>query len=643
MKIANKITLSFLAISTIFTLIASGVFYLIAKSYLVTSIESNLELACDSRARHIETYLKMLKVSVQQLSKDVILGNLLDENRAGFVKNDTLNIALQRLNRTKQANPGISEFLLMDTTGKVIAATNQASIGSDKSNDAIFFGAHKETYIKDVYFSETLKQNLIAVSTPVIERRTNELIGVLAARVQLADLGNILIDRTGLGRTGEIYIVNKYGFMITPSRFIQDAPLRQKVDTPNFRECQLGKFNSKAEKRLIVGSDYRGAIVLGAHEYLSEMQWSILAEVDIGEAYAPLAKIRFLFLTIIFLVPLSTWIVGRYLSGMLSGPIRKLQTGVEIIGSGNLSYRVGTDVRDEVGELSREFDKMAWHLKATRDELADFAEDLEKKVRDRTKALTEAQEATLSILEDLTESKQKLEEALKVKSDFTSMVSHELRTPLTAIKEGIAIVLDGTAGAIGDEQKEFLEVAKRNVDRLARLINDILDFQKLEAGKIEFHRQENDINELVREVKKGMAPLAKQKGLDFTLRLDEAMPKIVFDHDRIFQVLTNLVNNAVKFTEKGSITIITGQSDNIVRVSVQDTGPGIAKEDIPRLFQRFGQLKAGVERKTGSSGLGLAISKDIIEHHQGKIWAESKPGEGVIFHFVLPIQERRKV
>ena len=107
MKIANKITFSFLAISVVFTLFASGVFYLIAKSYLVKSIKSNLELTCDSRVRHIETYLKMLKVSVQQLSKDVILDNLLEEDKSGLVKKDTLNLALQRLNRTKEANSDI--------------------------------------------------------------------------------------------------------------------------------------------------------------------------------------------------------------------------------------------------------------------------------------------------------------------------------------------------------------------------------------------------------------------------------------------------------------------------------------------------------------------------------------------------------
>ncbi|MDD5027613.1 MAG: PAS domain S-box protein [Candidatus Omnitrophica bacterium] len=230
-----------------------------------------------------------------------------------------------------------------------------------------------------------------------------------------------------------------------------------------------------------------------------------------------------------------------------------------------------------------------------------------------------------------------LREVIDMKTDFTSTVSHELRTPLAAIKEGISIVLDGTSGPIRKEQKEFLNIAKKNVDRLSRLINDILDFQKLGSGKMVFNMQANDINEVAIEAGESMRGVIEKKGLVLELELDKKLPRIQFDRDRIIQVFTNLINNAVKFTEKGSIRIQTARMENIIRVSVRDTGAGIKETDLPLLFERFKQLDSGMTRKTGGTGLGLSICKEIIEKHNGKVWVESKAGEGSVFSFTLPV------
>ncbi|MBI2341201.1 MAG: histidine kinase N-terminal domain-containing protein [Deltaproteobacteria bacterium] len=187
-----------------------------------------------------------------------------------------------------------------------------------------------------------------------------------------------------------------------------------------------------------------------------------------------------------------------------------------------------------------------------------------------------------------------------------------------------------------NKQKELLDVAKSSADRLARLINEVLDFQTLESGKLTLKMEDNDINEVIRETKEAMFVTAKTKGLYFSLDLDANLPKIKFERDKITQVISNLVSNALKLTEKGGITICTTQDKNVIHVSVKDTGPGIKEEDIPRLFQQYEQL----ERKVGGTGLGLAISQDIIKMHGGKIWAESQHGQGSTFHFVLPINGR---
>ncbi len=248
-------------------------------------------------------------------------------------------------------------------------------------------------------------------------------------------------------------------------------------------------------------------------------------------------------------------------------------------------------------------------------------------------------------LQDITERKIAEEELIRIaaiKSEFTSVVSHELRIPLAAIKEGIGIVMDGSAGAVSDEQKEFLSTAKRNVDRLSRLINDVLDYQKLDAGRMDYDMKANDMNALVEEVIATMRPLAEKKYLDISCDLPGNLPKVSFDRDRIAQVLNNLVSNAIKFTEQGVIVVSTRKNENSIVVCVKDTGPGIRKEDMDKLFQSFSQVRTGKDRKAGGTGLGLAISKKIVQQHGGRIWAESEFGKWAAFYFNLPIVDRRR-
>lgn len=229
-------------------------------------------------------------------------------------------------------------------------------------------------------------------------------------------------------------------------------------------------------------------------------------------------------------------------------------------------------------------------------------------------------------------------DAVKAKTDFAGMVSHELRTPLAIIKEGIAVVLDEIVGGVNEDQRKYLDMAKKNVDRLDRLINAVLDFQKLEFRKTEFPMEDVDMNSLIHVVHHQMILLADKKGLGLTVQLAKDLPRTRINRDKIIQVLINLINNAIKFTDKGSITITTSQGTNFIQVGIQDTGYGIKNEDIPKLFQEFVQL----QRKVGGTGLGLSICKKIIEGHKGKIWAESELGKGSTFYFTLPIKERRK-
>jgi len=244
-----------------------------------------------------------------------------------------------------------------------------------------------------------------------------------------------------------------------------------------------------------------------------------------------------------------------------------------------------------------------------------------------------------AILRDIRERKlaeAKVLEAAEVKTEFAAMVSHELRTPLTAILEGVNLVHDGTFGKINQDQKEVLNIAKRNVERLSRLINDVLDFQKLETGHMQLDLQKIELNPLCCETLESFKIQAVSKGLQLNLDLNPELAPVLADRDRILQVLSNLVNNAIKFTDHGTITLRTASAGKWVLLTVQDEGRGIPKEDIPRLFQPFSQALSRGDRPAGT-GLGLMICRQIVEKHNGILRVKSDPGAGSSFQITLPI------
>jgi len=248
----------------------------------------------------------------------------------------------------------------------------------------------------------------------------------------------------------------------------------------------------------------------------------------------------------------------------------------------------------------------------------------------------------LAIRTDITDRKEAekgMMDSIEIRAKFISIVSHELRTPLTSIKEGIGIVADGVCGELNEKQQKFIDLAKRNIERLGRLINDVLDFQKLEYGKTKFNIKKHNLNDVMEEVFVGMEQMAVKKGSKLKKDLQSDLPENKFDHDKIIQVVTNLVSNAVKFTEKGFIKMSTKSENNIIIVEIQDNGKGIDPKDCEKVFEAFSQLEK--EQTVGTTGLGLAICKEIIEHHHGKIWVESELGKGSRFMFSLPIKERR--
>jgi PAS domain S-box-containing protein len=247
---------------------------------------------------------------------------------------------------------------------------------------------------------------------------------------------------------------------------------------------------------------------------------------------------------------------------------------------------------------------------------------------------------SIAIIRDVTErrkAEEKLKETMEIKSQFISTVSHELRTPLAAMKEGIAIVLDEVTGRINGKQKKFLDIAKRNVERLENMINNILDFQKLEAGNIGFHIQNNDIKQVSLEVHETMTLYAEKNGVKLLFELADNLPEAKFDHDRIVQVLINLLGNAIKFSPKGGRACLNVQYRNEeLVISISDTGVGIPQKEFSKIFERFYRVEQQREEVQGT-GLGLSIVHKIVIGHGGRIEVESEVGHGSTFTVFLPL------
>ena len=376
MKIANRISLSFLTLIILLTVIASSIFYLIARDNLQNAIYAQLEITSQQSSRNVATYLEMLKIYTVQFSKSVVLENLLQALRKSpQASKETFDTAMKRLRRTKAEDPEIYEFLLLDASGRVVASSDEGSVGLDKSKDEYFLNVRKNVFIKDAYYSEQLKERLIAVAAPFLDSNTDEFIGVLVARVKMMGIDKIMAESSGASQTGEVYIVNRNGYMITPSKFLKDTFLKQKVDIADFRKGLL-------DRQVTISSDYRGVRVLGSHVYIPEMQWYLFAQIDEKEAFAPLAKLYVLFLIILFTVPLFAYLLSMYLAKVIVEPIHKLQKGMEVIGEGNLEHKVATNARDEIGQLSRAFDNMTGNLQKSEAERERMLEELENKNRE---------------------------------------------------------------------------------------------------------------------------------------------------------------------------------------------------------------------------------------------------------------------
>ncbi|MFL5182471.1 MAG: sensor histidine kinase, partial [Microvirga sp.] len=247
------------------------------------------------------------------------------------------------------------------------------------------------------------------------------------------------------------------------------------------------------------------------------------------------------------------------------------------------------------------------------------------------------------LFSEIEEKSREIEIASRHKSQFLANMSHELRTPMNAVLGFTEMMSDGLYGQLPDKALKALERVQANGRHLLGLINDVLDLSKIEAGQLTLALDDYSVGQVVQTVLSGTESLAKAKGLALTAKVQEGLPIGRGDERRLTQVLLNLVGNAIKFTDKGSVEIAAGAADGFFDIAVRDTGPGIAPDDQKRIFEEFQQVDSSSTRQKGGTGLGLAISQRLVEMHGGTIAVESVLGEGSTFRIAVPVRAAERM
>lgn len=303
--------------------------------------------------------------------------------------------------------------------------------------------------------------------------------------------------------------------------------------------------------------------------------------------------------------------------------VRCLKIASDEISKGNLDVNIKAATHDEIGDLCHSFNKMRKEIKKSRHKLQDYSKDLENKVRQRTRRLEKANEE-LKIL-DIT------------KDQFISIAAHELKTPLTSIRGFAELMLDPQFKIMKKDVRYYLKLIIKNTESLYNLVIDLIDCSMINVGKLNIEFQNVDVIKIFKDIKNNMEHIIADKGLITKFNIEKDLPNLWADPGRIEQVLRNLIMNAISATDKGQIALNIIRKGKYVQFEVSDTGMGIPKNKQKEIFTRFYQVVPAYKKKRTGSGLGLSISKGLVELMKGKIWFISEEGVGTTFYFTIPV------
>jgi len=524
-----------------------------------------------------------------------------------------------------------SEAFYVDSTGRKTLASAGGGLTLVKGN-FLHDRSVKQAMAAGVYFGPVYAPRLLsnpgARSMELVVKESPEAglqrefagTGVVGEILDLRVIQD-LVRQTRLGTSGYVYAIDARGVPIA-------HPNSAAFTNRSLAFPQVTRALASLQTGSTVGRNFRGERVLSSWATVGPVGWKVFVEQPESAAFAPVrGKIwRTALLLAAFVaagIGLSVLLARR-----LVRPVKEMRTAAGRIGADAYDERIELRRRDELGGLADELNGMAASLQAS-------VQSLEQKVEERTRELQRA-------LAELSRKGRQLEVASEHKSHFLANMSHELRTPLNAIIGFSQVLQQRLFGPINEKQEEYLDDILSSGNHLLSLINDVLDLSKVEAGHVELEVGPFSLREALERGVVMVREPATKHGVRLSLELEPGVDLVEGDERRLRQVIFNLLSNAVKFTpEGGEVVVATASRDHEVLISVTDTGPGIPPEDHERIFEEFQQTDVGVRQREGT-GLGLALSKRLVELHGGRIWVESEPGHGSRFVFTLPAKEANR-
>ncbi|WP_455204967.1 sensor histidine kinase [Kaarinaea lacus] len=614
-NLRTRLTASYIFLIITPVVLISGFAYWHERTYLIKATYEKLESVITLKERTINNWLIEEKQLAKHLSNmpsiRTLSANLLTTKETGpgyreRHKNLTniLTSVLQNMDDLVRIS------ILSNTGGREILSTDPTQIGKYHLTDSFFTLGRKETYVQKTYYSKSLNDTVMIVATP-LEDQSNNKAGVLYLSLNPEHLGNILSENSGLGETGETYAVDIYNRLLLGTRHTQQ--LYKKVNSFGIDEA-LSKNNSSG-----IYSNHSGELVFGFYRWLEQPNIALLAEITVEEALLPLERFSYILLGGTLLIILAAIFIAFILARQISSPILRVAETAKKISLGDLSLRAPVITKDEIGTLSNCFNDMAGALQ----------DSLEEKDRAYKK---------------LQSTNFKLKAATSAKNIFLANMSHELRTPLNAIIGYSELLKEDAVESQQIEHAADLSRIHNAGQHLLSIINDILDIAKIEEGKIDLHYEPFSIYELVQSVENISLLLVKKNENTLEVLCSENIGNMVADMTRVRQSLFNLLSNAAKFTKNGkiylSVTKFRDSQGTWVSFKVRDTGIGIAKDKIDKIFEQFSQADSSTTKEYGGTGLGLTLTKQFCDLMNGNISVQSEPGKGSEFIIVLP-EDRR--
>jgi len=590
----------------------------ISEELLAHEIENHLRTTVQSRGRLVDTYLKGEKDSLREFAKGPTAQTVLKASKAGAPDAEALNRLRIWMDGYTQGEGAALEVMLIDDSGRIILSSASGHGGSFVRETACFKESEFEACACGPQLIGDRKGLVLTFVAPVHDELDDSLLGRVAILQPMLELNAIVGEYEGLGPSGETYILDSSGVMITPSLMDPHAPpLSVNVDTHIF---QVGRSTFDEGGQPIAATDvftydnYKQVEVIGAYAPVFEMDWIVVTERATDDAFAPLRTLEKAIVGVFTLLGVLAALFAVYLSRTITRPILELKAGATELASGNLGHTVDDTRSDEIGDLARVFNSMSeklWHAR----------ERLEETVATRTAELREANA--------------RLDASNRELQDFAYVASHDLREPLRKVSSFGHLLSESLQGRIDEDERENLGFMVDGATRMQVMIEDLLTYSRVTTKGKPFEKV--DINDLVRDIE-SLDMATRIEETEGTLQVQAELPPVCADASQMRQLFQNLIGNAMKFHRIGvkPHVEISGvdTGNNMIEVRVQDNGIGIPAEYSEQVFDMFKRLHSRAQYE--GTGIGLAVCRKIVERHGGQIAVESATGEGSTFRFTLP-------